>query len=269
MTSLYQPRDSPIHRLHPLTKLVLSLGLIVLALAAPVDWAPLAMYLLVLAPLSFVARVPRAFLVASWRLLLPFAISLFLIQSLFFTEGTNVLARLGPLTVKAEGVHFAFASTIRILLITGSLLLTLLTTHPGLLMTALVHKGFPPQLAYVIVTTLQIVPLMRERARTIIDAQRARGLETEGSLLVRLRALVPLVGPLVLGALLDVEERSLALEARAFSSQPRRPACSSCLTRLAGVYCAGCSYWGSGDSSAIGSWRRSDDRAARRPVYVS
>ncbi|MBV9788406.1 MAG: energy-coupling factor transporter transmembrane protein EcfT, partial [Chloroflexi bacterium] len=95
---------------------------------------------------------------------------------------------------------------------------TMLTTHPGILMSGLVQKGMPPTLAYVIVTTLQIVPQMRERANLIVDAQRSRGLETQGSLLRRARALFPLIGPLVLGALLDVEERTLALESRAFSA---------------------------------------------------
>ena len=219
MIALYQPRESALHRLNPLTKLAISFGLIVLALGVAVDWVPLALYLVVLVPLSMAARVAREFMRASLRLLLPFAISLFLIQSLFFPEGDTVLARLGPLAIKAEGVRFAFGSTARILLITGALLLTLLTTHPGVLMSALVQKGFPPALAYVVVTTLQIVPQMRERATTIIDAQRARGLETQGSLLRRARALVPLIGPLVLGALLDVEERALALEARAFGAR--------------------------------------------------
>lgn len=218
MMMLYQPRQSPLHRLHPLTKLVVSFGLIVLALGITIDWAPLLLFVVVLVPLSLLARVARPFLDTSLRLLLPFAISLFLIQSLFFPEGSTVLARFGPLTVKAEGVRFAFASTVRILMITGALLLTLLTTHPGVLMSALTQKGFPPQLAYVIVTTLQIVPQMRMRAATIVDAQRARGLETQGSLPRRVRALLPLIGPLVLGALVDVEERSLALEARGFSA---------------------------------------------------
>lgn len=218
MIALYQPRQSPLHRLNPLTKLTFSFGLIAIALGAPVDWLPLVLYLAILLPLSIVAHVQRAFVRTSLQILLPFAISLFLIQSLFFPEGNTILARLGPLSIKAEGVRFAFASTVRILLITGALLLTLLTTHPGSLMTALVQHGFPPPLAYVIVTTMQIIPQMRDRARTIIDAQRSRGLETEGSFLVRARALLPLVGPLVLGSLLDVEERSLALEARAFSA---------------------------------------------------
>lgn len=218
MIGLYQPRHSPVHRLHPLTKLTLSFGLIALALGMNIDWLPLALYLLVLLPLSAVARIAPPYLRTSLRLLLPFAISLFVIQSLFFPEGRTVLARLGPLSIKAEGVRFAFASASRILLIAGALLLTLQTTHPGMLLSGLVQKGLPPKLAYVIVTTLQIVPQMRDRAALIMDAQRARGLETQGSLLVRSRALLPLIGPLVLGSLLDVEERTLALEARAFGA---------------------------------------------------
>jgi energy-coupling factor transport system permease protein len=218
MIALYQPRRSVYHNLHPLTKLVISVGLIVLALGVGLDWAPLLMYAAVLIPLSVLARVSVPFLRTSLRILLPFAISLFVIQSLFFPEGQTILARLGPLSVKAEGVRFAFAASTRILLIAGALLLTLLTTHPGVLMTGLAQKGFPPNLAYVIVTTLQILPQMRERADRILDAQRARGLETEGSLRQRVRVLLPLAAPLVLGSLLDVEERSLALEARGFSA---------------------------------------------------
>ncbi len=218
MMMLYEPRESVFHRLNPLTKLTISIGIIVVALGANIDWVPLALYIGILVPLAFLAHVGRHYVTTSLKLLLPFAISLFLIQSLFFPEGTTILARLGPLSIKAEGVRFAFASTVRILLLSGALLLTLLTTHPGALMTALTQRGMPPALAYVIVTTLQIVPQMRQRANTIIDAQRSRGLETQGSILRRVRTLVPLLAPLVLGALVDVEERSLALEARAFSA---------------------------------------------------
>jgi energy-coupling factor transport system permease protein len=222
MIALYQHRQSRIHRLHPATKLVLSLGLIVLGLGANIAWLPLALYALVLVPASLIAQIGGPFLRISGRLVLPFVVSLFVIQSLFFPEGDTIIARLGPLSVKAEGVQFAFASSARILLLIGALLLTLLTTHPGLLMLGLAQKGVPASLAYVIVTTLQIIPLMRDRAAQVIDAQRSRGLETQGSLLRRFRALLALVGPLVLGALLDVEERTLALEARAFSATTPR-----------------------------------------------
>lgn len=222
MIALYQPRASFLHRLHPVTKLAISFGLIALALGIEIDWAPLLAYALILLPLSALGDVMQPFLRISVRLVLPFVISLFIIQSLFFPEGQAILARVGPLSIKAEGVRFAFAAAARILLIIGALLLTLLTTHPGMLMLGLTQKGLPPTLAYVIVTTLQIVPLMRERASLIIDAQRARGLETEGSLFTRLRTLLPLTGPLVLGSLVDVEERTMALEARGFSARGAR-----------------------------------------------
>ena len=61
-----------------------------------------------------------------------------------------------------------------------------------------------------------------DRAGVISESQRARGLDTEGSVWARLRATLPLVGPVVLSSLTDVEERSLALESRAFSRPGRR-----------------------------------------------
>ena len=56
----------------------------------------------------------------------------------------------------------------------------------------------------------------------ISESQRARGLDTEGSFRARVRGLLPIVGPVIIGSLTDVEERSLALESRAFSRPGRR-----------------------------------------------
>jgi energy-coupling factor transport system permease protein len=61
-----------------------------------------------------------------------------------------------------------------------------------------------------------------DRAATISESQRARGLVTEGSLRARIRGLLPIVGPVIITSLTDVEERSLALESRAFSRPGRR-----------------------------------------------
>ena len=63
---------------------------------------------------------------------------------------------------------------------------------------------------------------MIDRAGEITDAQRARGLDTQGRIWRRVRGLVPLAGPLVLGALAEVEERTMALEARAFTAPGKR-----------------------------------------------
>jgi energy-coupling factor transport system permease protein len=63
---------------------------------------------------------------------------------------------------------------------------------------------------------------MVDRASVIASAQRARGLDTEGSIRARLRGLLPLVGPVILSSLTEVEERSLALEVRAFGKPGKR-----------------------------------------------
>ncbi len=63
---------------------------------------------------------------------------------------------------------------------------------------------------------------MVERASVIASAQRARGLDTEGSVRARVRGVLPLVGPVILSSLTEVEERSLALEVRAFGRPGRR-----------------------------------------------
>jgi energy-coupling factor transport system permease protein len=182
----------------------------------PGYWLPTLLYVLVLIPLSIWGRVVGPFLRTTARLLLPLVAFLFVMQSLFYPGGRTVIFELWIFSVKLEGVQFAYLTATRIITMVGSFLLLLFSTHPGALMADLNRRGVSPALTYIIVSTLQIIPEMRAKANTIVDAQRARGLETGGSLLNRARALLPLVGPLVFGSLVDVEERAIALEARAF-----------------------------------------------------
>ena len=65
---------------------------------------------------------------------------------------------------------------------------------------------------------------MTKLSQTITDAQRARGIETDGSILTRLKALLPMMGPLVLTSIQQIDERVLTLEARGFSAPARKTA---------------------------------------------
>ncbi len=214
--TLFTARDSGLHRLNPLTNLALVGFCLVAGLALPGAWAPYAVFLLALLPLAAWGRVAPQLLRSAVKIVLPFAISVFLIQGLFWTGGTPVV-HLGPLSLKREGLLFAAQSTGRILAVVGSFLLLSLTTRPDRLMIALQQHGVPNSLTYIILATIQIAPRFQAKASTILDAQRSRGLETEGGFGRRARALLPLVVPLVLGSIVDVEERAIALEARAFS----------------------------------------------------
>jgi energy-coupling factor transport system permease protein len=214
--SLYLPRNSLIHRLHPLTKLSLVGVILVGGLFLPGSWTNYALLVVVLFPLALAARLFRAWGNATWRVALPFAVSVFLIQGFLWPHGTPLVG-FGPISLKREGLFFAIASTGRILVVIGSFLWFAFTTRPDILMISLAQRGLPASLAYLIVATIQIVPRFQARAVSIIDAQRARGLETSGNLIQRGRAVLPLVIPLILSSLTDVEERALAIEARAFN----------------------------------------------------
>jgi energy-coupling factor transport system permease protein len=206
---------SCLHRWNPLTKVALSGFLLLLGLLVPWRGA-YAVFALITLPLALSAGVGLPLLRALVKLIAPFAIPIVLIQGLFWTGGTPLLS-LGPLSVKAEGLLFAAGSLGRILAMASAFLLLSFTTRIDVLMRDLQRRGVPNQVLYLVVTSIQIVPRFQARAATILEAQRARGLETEGGLRRRLGAIMPLVGPLLLSSLMDVEERAIALEARAFN----------------------------------------------------
>jgi len=215
--SLYVARDSGLHRLHPLTKAIYALCVLAAGLVLPGLWTGYLLVVLGVLPLAVWGRVFAAHVQAVWRVTWPFALSILLIQGLLWGHGDNLLA-VGPLAIKKEGVEFALASIGRILVVMDAFILFSLSTRPDMLMISLKQAGFPSSLTYIFVTTLQIIPRFQHKATMVLDAQRSRGLETQGNLLVRSRALIPLVIPLVLGSLVDVEERAIAIEARAFNS---------------------------------------------------
>lgn len=70
--------------------------------------------------------------------------------------------------------------------------------------------------------TLQTIPEMKKQADVIMDSQKARGIETEGNVFVRAKALIPIFIPLVLSSIANTEERAITLEARGFSVGEKR-----------------------------------------------
>jgi len=216
--SFYVKRDSPLHHLNPLTKLTLVLGLVLISFLSPWYWTPHILLVIAIFPLSLVGRVGREFLRTFLRLILPAASFLFFMQAFFQPIGDQVIFKLWFLDITQESLLFAFRNAMRIIVMVSSFTLFLLTTHPSELMSDLTRRGLPPQFAYVIISTLQILPQMQAKAQTIIAAQRSRGLDTQSSFLRRAGSLFPLIGPLVFGSLVEVEERAIAIEARGFTS---------------------------------------------------
>ena len=181
----------------------------------------MALIVLAILPCAALAGVGRRLVRISFLLTLPVAISVVLV-SVFTRAGTTVLFSIGPFDATREGVDFAGQILVRLFAISTAIGLFGLTTDPRALVLDLERRGMSRRFAFVAASTLESVPAMVERAQVIQAAQRARGLDTEGSVRARLRGVLPLVAPVILSSLTEVEERTLALEVRAFGRPGRR-----------------------------------------------
>ncbi len=199
----YTPGPGPLRRAHPFTPLTIAGASAVLVFALPAPWGPLAVLLAVISTALF-ERVPGALRSAA-TVALPFWIFLTLIHSVIRADPEAALV---------------FAARITSIIV--AFVLAIATVHPGRLVEALIARGVPFAPTFLFASTLQIVPRLRERARTILDAQRCRGLRLRGSLAGRAKAIVPLAVPLVLSSLAEVDERAVALEARGAGAAKRR-----------------------------------------------
>ncbi len=220
-TGYYQTGSSWLHRRNPITKL---LG-VALALVATFVLPPIVLPVigLIVVAIAWSTGLGRA-IVRALRIPALLLASIVVVNALFFPGATDRLVSLGPLSVTREGLSFGLISAGRVLVSFLVLVTFLFTTLADDLLESLVARGASHRIAFVVLSAVQMVPRMQERAGSILDAQQARGLVVSGSLRQRAKALVPLIGPVLLGSLIDVRERTFALEARGFGARPGRSA---------------------------------------------
>lgn len=207
-------------QLHPMTKFYFSLFILALVLIVPGYWFAFSVFLGVVA-ISLLAGVFKEFMGIVGKALVSVLVIVFLMQ-IFFFPGEQVLWRWWIFEIKQEGVYYGLILTSRILAIGSAFVLFFRMTEVRDFVKSLEDKGMPPMGAYVVLSTLQIIPEMRRQANTIMEAQKTRGVETEGSLLVRAKAFIPTLTPLILSSIAGTEERALTLESRAFSAPVKK-----------------------------------------------
>jgi energy-coupling factor transport system permease protein len=219
---LGRPGPNAVHRLNPLTKATLATVTAVAAVVLGGLLGPAVLVVVAVVVPAAIAGVIGQLGRLTLLLALPIALSALLVNVFFFPGGTTVLFQVGPITATAEGLAFALEILARILAISGAVTLFYLTTRPSDLVIDLERRGVSSRIGFVANASVQAVPAMVERAAQITAAQRARGLDTEGSVWRRIRGIVPIVGPVILGSIAEVEERAMALEARGFGRPGRR-----------------------------------------------
>lgn len=218
--SLFVDKDTYLTRLHPFAKMLY----IVAAISVPLITGTLWMFgVFIAVSLGLLISgkiIKKVFPLIAFSFTI--IITVFLIHGLFNQENQNVLAALGPLKFYKEGLLYASRIGLNILNMLLAFAMFVLTTKPATLVDDLEQAGFSPRFGYMISSVFQIIPQMMGTMNTIMDAQRSRGMETEGSLFVRAKAFIPLISPVVSSSLINTRERAIALEVRGFDSKTKK-----------------------------------------------
>jgi len=210
--SLYVPSSSPLHRLHPVTKLG---GLVALVLAAFVVDAPGYLVPLGVLVVALLALAGALAVVRRFRVLFVLVFVFTLLVWTFFFQSVLVPTRAGFL--------FGLSTAIRLDTFLATGLLFLATTRVEEVAYALGRLGVPYKIGFTLTLAFRLVPLFFDSASTIVQAQRCRGLRIDaGGVLARLRHFVPVIVPVFVGALRRADRMAMALELRGFNSGRRR-----------------------------------------------
>ena len=218
--TLYVERNSAIHKIDPLSKLLFAF----ISIAITYIISNFEVVLSVTLFSVFLLLIGKVFrkIIPIIGVSIMLIISIVIVQGLFHPESKTPIFELGIIVFYKEGLAYAFLLSMRVINMLCAFGVVILTTKPDELVEALIRKGMSPKIGYIFLSVLQIIPQMRATMGKITDAQRSRGMETEGSLWIRIKAFFPLIGPVVLNSLNDTRERAIALEIRGFSAKRKK-----------------------------------------------
>ena len=205
---------SPIHNLDPRIKFIYVCAIFVSAIMFS-ELLPLIALFLIQIPFVLLAGVRREWL-RSMRGAAFLALVIFLTNFVFSFIAANYV-------LVPKNIESAVALTLRFIVLVESFSVFFLTTSPDHLGLALEQTHVPYEFVFAFTTAVRFVPVLAEEAQTIMDAQKARGLELEkGNFLKRIRNYIPILIPLIVSAIRRSLELAEAMESRAWGATKNR-----------------------------------------------
>ena len=216
------PTDSVIHRLDPRVKIVSLMAYIILIFCT-FNYYALALTAAAAIFIVLLSRVPIKMYLKSLKVIIVIVI-ITSILNLFYGQGTPIF-QWGIIKVTWAGINNAIFVCLRIvcLLLLSSALT--FTTSPTDLTDALERLLKPltifhvkvHEIAMMMTIALRFVPTLLEETDKIMAAQKARGADMEsGNIVVRIRAMVPVLIPLFISAFRRAYELAVAMECRCY-----------------------------------------------------
>jgi len=206
--------SSPIHKLDPRMKFLFVSVLFVSTIVFS-DLLPLSILFVLQVPILIAAKVQK-----EWLKTLRGAVVLSVV-----IFASNLLANYFyyDRVLTTDILELSLAMTVRFITLITTFSIFFLTTSPDKLSLALEKAHVPYELNFAFITAIRFVPVLADEAQTIIDAQKARGLELEkGNFLQRIRNYLPILLPLIINSIRRSLELAEAMESRAFGSMKKR-----------------------------------------------
>ncbi len=263
----YYPAQSPLHKTDPRIKLILAVLYIVTAFLCKnlLGFGILVASAVLLIALS---RIPLKTVLRSLRLV-AFVLVLTVAINIFMTKeaDTAPLYSFWVFEIYTKGLYSALFIAIRILcMIIGTCMLLTYTTTPIALTDALERLLAPlryiklpvHEFSMMMSIALRFIPTIMEEAEKIMAAQKARGAGfTEGSLINRIKSLIPILIPLFASVFRRAFELATAMTCRCYRGGEGRTRMTKmrlhvrdfvvlvlALAVMGGI--VSCNYWGIG-----------------------
>jgi energy-coupling factor transport system permease protein len=141
---------------------------------------------------------------------------------LIYQRGPTLVTVAG-FRITEYGVIYGFGMAFRILdMVIAPIALFLTTPQPDFV-SGLRQLGVPYKATFVLSTAFRFLPTIVGIGQSIVEAQRARGLDpSHGGPVAKIKNYSRILGPLMISAIRIAQQLSFAVEARAFSlSRPR------------------------------------------------
>lgn len=226
---MYVPTNSVIHRLDPRLKFIACFWYVVLVFFANNPWTNIWLGLLLL----LVMLISKVSIKMYWSGIKPlmWIIIITALVQLLFSAGGHVYWHWHFMSITSVGIiqaiylilRFAYIITISTVLTVTTSTLQLADAIESLMKPLKAIKVPVNQIAMMISIALRFIPTIMNEVHTIMNAQRARGMDfSEGHLIQRAKKLVPVMIPLFLASFKRAEDLAVAMEARGYDPNAPR-----------------------------------------------
>ena len=241
----YYETSSPVHKCDPRVKMILMLCFIVFIFVSQNAFA-LALSTVAVFFVLLLSRVPMKLFLKNLKAIW-FVLFFTAIINLFYSNSGTVLVDFWKIQITTGGIYRSIFMALRIiLLIFISSVLTYTTTPNSLteaierLLSPLKYIGLKNAVhtfAMMMTIALRFIPTLIEEAEKIMNAQKARGADLEnGNLVERVKALIPILIPLLISSVRRAYELAEAMECRCYNGGEGKTRMKQLKMSLADLY---------------------------------